>query len=180
MKKLTAVGCVTTLLLMPGIVTAGAESGFYLGGSLGSANLNLSSNDIKIDDDDSAYKIFGGFNFGVVPLVDIAVEGSYVDFGKASSLQIGDNSVGITGWDAFGLAGFKLGPIGLFGKAGFIAWDSESDILQDQLNSSGTDPAYGIGARFQIGSASVRAEYELFDLDIGDIDYYSVGVSWTF
>lgn len=159
---------------------AGAESGFYLGGSLGSANLDFSTVDVNFDDDDTAYKIFAGYNFGIIPLIDIAIEGSYVDFGEASSVQIGDTNVGVTGWDAFGLAGFKLGPIGLFGKVGFIAWDSESDVLQDQLNDSGSDPAYGIGARFQIGSLSVRAEYEWFDIDIADIEYVSVGASWTF
>jgi len=180
MMKLAATGCVAVLLLTPGIALAGAESGFYMGGSLGSANLDISTTDVNIDDDDTAYKIFAGYNFGLIPLIDLAVEGSYVDLGEASSVQIGDSNVGVTGWDVFGLAGFKLGPIGLFGKAGFIDWDSESDIFQDQLDDSGTDPAYGIGARFQIGSASVRAEYEWFELDIGDIEYLSVGASWTF
>ena len=68
----------------------------------------------------------------------------------------------------------------MFGKVGQIWWDSDSDAIQDVLDDSGGDMAYGIGVRFQIGSIALRAEYELFYLDIVDVGYVSVGASWTF
>ena len=81
-----------------------------------------------------------------------------------------------------GLAGLELGPIGVFAKAGFIAWDA--DLSLDGVNQgdeSGTDPAYGVGVRFSLWSAEVRAEYEYFDVgDIDDLTMVSVGVAWTF
>jgi hypothetical protein len=180
MNKSIATGCAAALLLTSGIAAAGAESGLYLGGSLGTTSVDVDTGTVEFDDDDTGYKIFAGYNFGLIPLLDLAVEGSYVDFGEVSSSQIGNADVGITAWDAFGVAGFKLGPIGVFGKVGMIAWESESDAVQEELDDSGSDPAYGIGARFQLGSVSLRAEYEIFDTDAADIDYFSVGAAWTF
>lgn len=165
---------------------AGSESGLYLGGSLGTANYDVagrdpSFGDIKYDDDDTGYKIFAGYNIGLIPFIDLAVEGSYVDFGKALGTVSGqDTQHEVSGFDAFGLAGFKLGPIGLFGKVGVMSWDSDSKVGSNSGSDSGTDPAYGVGARFQIGSIAVRAEYELFDVDTIDIEMLSVGASWTF
>ena len=40
--------------------------------------------------------------------------------------------------------------------------------------------AYGVGIKFQIGSAAVRAEYERFEVEDADIDFISAGVTWTF
>jgi hypothetical protein len=180
MNKSIATGCTAALLLTSGVAAAGAESGLYLGGSLGTTSVDVDTGTVEFDDDDSGYKIFAGYNFGLIPLLDLAIEGSYVDFGEVSSAEIGNADVGITGWDAFGVAGFKLGPIGVFGKVGMIAWESESDAVQDELDDSGSDPAYGIGASFQLGSLAFRAEYELFDTGDADVDYFSVGAAWTF
>ena len=180
MKTFIALFCVLTLLSLPSLATAGAKSGPYLGASLGQASLDFSTNIVDFSDDDTTYKIFAGYNFGIIPLVDLAIEGSYVDFGEASSSKILNEDVGVTGWDVFALAGFKLGPIGLFAKVGAIYWDSKSDVIPNVLDDSGTDMAYGIGARFQIGPISVRAEYEFFDINIVDVGYYSVGAAWTF
>ena len=165
---------------------AGSESGFYVGGSLGTASVDYSENDpdlgeFSIDDDDSAYKVFAGYNFGLVPFLNIAVEGSYIDFGSQEGEinNVPSFSIDSTAWSGFGLVGFDLGPVGLFAKAGMASWDSDFNTPID-TSESGTDPAYGLGAKIQLGSIAVRGEYELFDLDGVDIDYFSVGASFTF
>jgi len=178
LKKITLVVVCVALLSISGVAQAGQESGPYIGGSLGWANIDVSSNDYNFDDDDLGFKIFGGWNFGVIPLLDLAVEGSYVDFGKATSSQIIGADLDTTGWDLFGLAALNLGPVGLFAKVGQIWWDSSSNLIQ--LDDSGNDMAYGVGLRFQIGSLAIRGEYEYFDLDVRDLDMLSAGVSWTF
>jgi opacity protein-like surface antigen len=180
MKKFTVLVCSLFLLLISGVATAEQESGPYIGGSLGQAWLDVSEDDVDFDDDDWGYKIFAGYNFSIITLLDLAVEGSYVDFGEASSAEILDQDVGIIGWDLFGLACLNLGPIGVFGKVGQILWDSDSDAIQDFLDDSGNDMAYGIGVKFQIASFGVRAEYESFDIDIADVGFLSLGVSLTF
>ena len=69
----------------------------------------------------------------------------------------------------------------MFAKAGFIDWSADTRLDGTRLGSDGcTDPAYGIGARFSLFSAEVRAEYEYFDVEDVDLSLVSVGVAWTF
>ncbi len=165
--------CLTgSFLAMPAVVLAGADSGFYIGAGVGDASIKTDN----LDESDSAYKIFGGYNIGFIPLVDFAVEASYVDFGSPSS---GPDNVEVTGLNAFGLAGLSFGPFGVFAKAGMIKWDADFSDGTATTNDSGTDPAYGIGARFAIGPFAVRAEYEVYDLD-ADLDMVSVSGVFTF
>ncbi len=176
MTKMSSIITGVLFLMASNIAWAGSESGLYLGGSVGSSDIEGSYSDggetIKFSDDDSSYKIFGGYNLGLIPLIDLAVEGSYVKFGS--------DDASISGLNAFALAGFKVGPIGLFAKVGTIAWDNDSNALSSALDSSGTDAAYGIGARFQIASVAIRAEYEIYDIDFVEVKMTSVGASWTF
>jgi len=161
-----------SIMAMPSAAVAGADSGFYIGAGVGDASVK----DSDFDESDSAYKLFGGYNIGFIPLVDFAVEASYVDFGKPSTSA---GSVEVTGLNAFGLAGLSFGPFGVFAKAGVISWDSDSTFGTVSGSNSGSDPAYGVGARFAIGSFSVRAEYEAYDLD-SDVDIGMVSVSGVF
>jgi hypothetical protein len=179
MKKLTQLCLMLAASSLSATALAGNDSGLYIGGSVGSADLQYSFNSDKYDDDNTAYKVFGGFNFGIVPLIDVAAELSYIDFGSASS-NIKNASADVTAVTAAGVLGFNLGPVGLFGKAGVADWDSDYKMFDIKDSDSGTDPFYGIGAKLQLGSFAVRAEYEYFDLDRSDIDLYSVGASYTF
>jgi hypothetical protein len=173
-------------ILVP--VGAQAESGPYAGGSVGSVTIQADIPDednlevFEFDENDFAWKAFGGYNFDLA-LLDLAIEGGYVDLGAPGGDIAGTNvELGVDGWDVFGVAGLQLGPIGAFAKAGVISWDLEATI--DGLNSGeddGTDPAYGIGARFNVGSFEIRGEYEMFDLDSADDVYMlSAGLVWTF
>ncbi len=172
----------TLLLALTTAGTASADSGFFAGGSVGSAATELD----EFDEDDFAWKAFGGFNFDLV-VVDLAIEGGYVDFGSPGADIAGlDYDVDLDALSGFGLVGLELGPLGVFAKAGVVSWDAEATI--DGIGSdddSGTDPAYGVGARFSIGSVEIRAEYELFDIDVesadsSDLSMLSAGLVWTF
>jgi hypothetical protein len=64
-----------------------------------------------------------------------------------------------------------------------INWDSKLNArdLDVSVSDDGTDLAYGVGAQFRIWSLSLRAEYEIFDIDgADDVNMLSVGVTWTF
>ena len=175
MKKCTVVVLILAILSITGAAYAGNKTGPFIGGSLGYATTDVSKGAYNFDDNDRGFKVFGGYNFGVIPLLDIAAEGSYVDFGEASS---SGQNVDVSGLDLFGLAALNLGPIGVFGKVGSIWWNRDSNI--GKLDDSGIDMAYGIGARFQIKSFGIRAEYEYFDIDGSNVGMFSAGVSWTF
>lgn len=172
MKLRTLAALLTLGALAAQPALAGEESGFYLGGSVGNAALDTSG-----VDDDTGYKVFGGYNFGLIPLIDLGIEASYLDFG---SQENDFASLSTTGLSAHGLAGLTFGPFGVFAKAGMMDW--ESDLKSDLGNASesGTDPAYGIGVKFQLSSFQLRAEYELIELEDTDLEFYSVGAAYTF
>lgn len=167
---------------------AHADSGAYLGGSIGSSTLQADipdddlGNVFQFDENDFAWKAYGGFNFDL-PLVQLAIEGGYVDLGGPSTSLLAQSlDLSVNGWDAFGVLGFDFGPLGVFGKVGAITWDIKSTINGIEAGTDdGTDPAYGLGARFSLGSLQIRGEYEYFDIDsASDLYMLSVGIVWTF
>lgn len=180
--RMLATGTLLTAALASGSALAGTDSGFYLGAGVGQASVGDISidggPDVSFDGDDTGYKAIVGFNFGWIPLVDLAVEGSYYDFGEPDDRGI---EVDADALAAFGVAGVNLGPIGVFGKVGVVNWDATASGEEGSADDDGTDPAYGIGARFQIGSFQIRAEYELFDIDaVDDADFLSASLLYTF
>lgn len=188
MKRMNKYVLAVAACCMSGAVLAGSDSGFYIGGSVGNAKVDYSDNDpdfgnfdIDFKDDDNAYKVFAGYNFGLVPLLNLGVEAAYIDFGKyEDEIANVKGKVELDAVTLTGLVGFNLGPVGLFGKAGVANWDGDFKSTLGHASESGTDPVYGVGAKLQFGSFAVRAEYEMFDLDKFDVDYYSVGASYTF
>lgn len=164
-------------LSLPLTAHAGAESGIYLGAGLGDTNIKgpLDGNDLEFDS--TGYKLLLGYNFGVIPLIDLAVEGAYVNLGEESK---GDTKFEQTSWNGFGLAGLSFGPIGFFAKAGIAAWDAETRIGGLKTTDSGTDPVYGLGARFQLGSLAARIEYEYYDQsNFDDVSMASISFLYT-
>ena len=183
-------GLSALLLLLPfGIAEAG-EQGFYIGGSVGQATMELPSDpELTFDESDTAWKVLGGYNFDF-GAVDLGVEAAYANLGEPS---IGDSTALLafktTGFTVFGLAGLELGPIDVFGKLGLIAWDSEATIGGTQVpeefqftdSGTGTDVGYGIGARWNFGKFGIRAELEGYDIpDTSNVYMWSLGLTYTF
>lgn len=178
-----AVMLVAALLLMS--AESRADSGFYIGGSVGSAGVEIDAGDpinpVSFDEDDFAWKAILGYTFDL-PILNLGIEGSYVDLGGPSA-DIGGVlfEVDTDGFDVFGVLGVDLGPIGVFAKAGVISWDAEFSVDGVAGSDDGSDPAYGIGAKIGLGSLAFRLEYELFDIeDTEDVSMISAGLVWTF
>jgi len=173
------------VLLLSG--AARADSGPYLGASIGSAtvaaDLDPDFGVGNFDESDFGYKIHGGYLFDLAVL-DLGVEAAYVDLGTPSFSVLGDSvTIDVTGLSLFGLAGIDLGPVGVFAKAGLINWDAALSVrgLGEVASDDGSDPAYGVGARFVLGSLEIRGEYEYFDLDgTDDVYMLSAGLVWRF
>ena len=155
----TSTGVLAAILL--GLLFSSAASakdwGLYFGGSIGSGSVEIS--DINFDEDDFAWKAFGGFTLGSW----LGVEGGYVDINSD-----------FTGFNAVGIAGLPLGPVRVFGKLGGIYWDSDIGASDD-----GFDPALGVGVEFSLFSIALRAEIEYFDA-LDDVYLATVGATWTF
>lgn len=171
----------TILLLMSNLAWSGTDNGFYIGGSIGSTDQEVDTSELSYADAATGKKGYIGFNFGELPLLDIAVEASYVDFGDVSALSIGGTAFSnLTGVNGFGLVGVKLGNFGIFAKTGVISWNSEFDLQGTILENSGNEAMYGAGVKLQLGSLAIRAEYEIVETDTIEIDLYTAGISWTF
>lgn len=156
-----------------------ADSGFYVGGGVGKTAIDINAMDFSSSG--SAWKAFGGYIVDL-PVVDFAVEASYADFGSQSDTIQGEKaSVDATGLSAFGVAGLDFGVIGAFAKVGVVRWDGKSSYLGVSDSNSGTDPAYGVGIRFNVSSIELRGEYERFDIkDVNNMNMVSVSILWRF
>lgn len=185
-RKTTLRALLVALAFLP--FSAMADSGFYIGASYGNAGIDTDFGGIGVgdfDEDDSAIKAFLGYRFDL-PAVFLAVEGSYVDMGEPE-LSVGAASVSIdpTGLNLAGIAGVEAGPMELFAKLGYLAWDADI-VLDDGLGTvisgseDGSDMGYGIGIAFGLGGVQVRGEYEVFEIDDADVDMISIGFSYLF
>lgn len=173
------------MLLLPAM--ASADSGFYLGGSVGGATLEADINDItipglpsSIDEDETAYKLFAGYTFDG-PILNLGIEGGYVNFGQPNIDVLGDLLlVDTDGLNLWGIAALDAGPVEIYGKLGVIAWDVTADYLGLSAKEDGTDVGYGAGVRFDLGAVKLHGEYELYDLDGADLGMLSIGVAYQF
>lgn len=185
-RLIASVTAVAALAVSPAAL---ADSGPFIGASVGSATVSADFQDptdpgfadINFDEDDFAWKVYGGFAFDL-PLLDLGVELAYFDLGSPS-VDIADESLSIdvTGIAAYGLAGLNIGPVGVFLKAGYAQWDAKLALAGLSASDDGSDPAYGAGLRFTLGSVEIRGEYEVVDID-GTDDVYmaSAGLVWRF
>lgn len=166
------------VLLGCGSTAMAADNGIYVGGSLGQANVEIEeAGEIDFEGDDTGFKVIAGIR----PLDWLAVEANYVNFGEAEDDGIEIDADGIS---AFAVGFLAAGPIDLFAKGGLVSWDASvglEGVSGVGGNLDGTDLAYGAGAQFRVWSFSVRAEYEVFDVDdVDDLNMISVGLTFTF
>ncbi len=179
---------VAAALLVSFIVFAPAESeaGGYIGGSIGQSYIELNAGTPAVpadfDEEDFGWKLMAGYNFDFA-VITLGVEADYVDFGAPSGNVLGSQiEVDANGFAGFGTAGFDLGPVGVFAKLGVISWDASFSVDGfDAGSDDGTDPAYGVGVKFGLGSLEIRGEYEIYDIeDSDDVAMLSVGLVWRF
>jgi Outer membrane protein beta-barrel domain len=145
------------LLTLPVLPAVAADNGFYLGGSIGQANLKI--DDVTdgltvtdFDGDDTAFKLIAGIR----PLDWLGVEAAYVNFGEPEDTVFGQNvKADGDGISAFAVGFLPTGPVDLFAKLGLISWDSK---ISGTFDDDGTDLAYGVGAQFRVLGLSIRCE----------------------
>jgi OmpA-OmpF porin, OOP family len=180
-KRIALNGMVLLGVLAGATAVADTQPGFYAGAGLGQATIEI---DGGFDADDTAFKIFGGYNINQ----NFAVELAYFDGGSAEQSVVG-GSVDVS---TDGLIVSALGrvPVGdafsLFGKLGFASYDAQIDGRvgnQVVASESGSDEdlAYGIGGAFNLGpSFELRAEYEAISISDGDFTILSVSGLYKF
>lgn len=177
-------------LALTAAMTAQADvgPGFYAGVGLGTTEVSEESiEDFIADDSDTGFKFFGGYSFNEF----FAIEASYFDFGEASG-TIEDPFFGDIDFDA-GVSGISAAVVGripagdmfsVFGKVGFAQYDVEVEVSIDGESGSDseseTDMVYGGGAALSFGVFELRAEYEVLNVEDGDVNMISVSGLYRF
>lgn len=190
-KRMALNGLALLGLFASTTVLAEIQPGFYAGAGVGKATMELDedADGFGFDADDTAFKVFGGYNINQY----FAVEAAYFDGGKPEETVIslpgvrGTVEVGTTGLIASVLGRVPLGNVfSLYGKLGFASYDAEikgrvnGDVVAEE-DGSDEDVAYGIGGAFNIGSSfELRAEYEAIAISDGDFNVLTVNGLFKF
>jgi len=165
-------------------VLAADDKGVFVGAGFGYLKQDLSISTENFQDNSTAWKAFGGYR----PMKFFSIEGGYIDFGSAKdSVDLGGGpesvSIDTTGWNLDLVGTIPLGDIiEIYGKAGYLWWDSTLNASSASGSTSGSDWIYGAGAKFVIAKkAAIRLEYEKFDLpDTKTLYLISTGLEWRF
>jgi OOP family OmpA-OmpF porin len=194
-------------IIMTSVFSAGAmaqEPGFYVGGSLGYANLDQDEAEMQsiltnagltgtvdIDDEDLGWKFFGGYNFNQY----FGAEIGYVNLGSvdtafnvtAPAAATGSASVDVDGFTASGTLSYPINEqLDVFGKLGVLVWNADGSASVSGVTVSAddddTDVHFGIGGKYHhTENITFRAEWErAFDVGGSDLDLFSVGVQYNF
>jgi OOP family OmpA-OmpF porin len=153
-------GAAATLLSFGALAQkqAPAPTGWYAGGSVGSADLG--------PDDDIALKVFGGYQINPT----FSVEFGYTDLGDVS---VGGATVEANALELVGLARLPLSDkrFSLYGLLG---------IARMEFSDDSTELTIGLGAQFDISAElAVRGQWQRYDTN-QEIDVLSVGFVYKF
>jgi predicted porin len=135
-----------------GAVAQQANTGWYAGASLGNAEAG--------SEDDTAWRISGGYRFGGT----FAAEAAYVNMGDFGG---GDD---VTSLELVGTAHFPLGnQFSLYGLAGISMLEAGDE---DE-----TEMTFGFGGQYDFSrNMGLRVQWQRYDTDPEEIDVLSVGV----
>ena len=146
-----------------------ADSGVYIGGGIGSAELKDSTGNpggVDFKENDTAWKGFVGYNLDALPLLKFAAEIGYRDMGKPSGSFAGAPvEYKAHGLDYAVLGGVGLGPVDLMARFGGMKYKLQKNVGSVRNDYDGTAPVYGVGLWFTLFGVGVRAEYEKIDID---------------
>src|SRR6187402_2107091 len=129
--KLAAALAAVSLATMPAAFAQEQEevSGFYIGGGVGQFNAGIDDVDDvdatvdEWDDDDTAYKLFGGYRLNRF----LAFELDYINLGEPSGAAVPGINVdaAVDGFAPFVVGTIPLGPyFEVYGRAGYYFYDA--------------------------------------------------------
>ena len=154
---------VVTAFCASGALAGGIYGGAGIGNTFYSSEFEDAVDQIKnIDENSTAWKIFGGFKGSRF----LGVEGGYRSFGTVES-TVSDQlfKSETSGWDVEALGRIQIAIIDIFGKAGAMFWSSEVTLLGKTFDESGTDFFWGLGAGVRLGPIGARLEWESVEGD---------------
>jgi len=164
--------------------TAAAADGLYLGIGIGAATVKDDFQTSTFESEDVAYKGFIGWRFNQIPIIDLAVEAAYTNFGKPSQtlgMPAQEVEYDLHGPSLAGLLILPLGPLDLYAKGGVLDWKLDGTVGTTTSSRSGTDGFYGVGVGFYLWKLAFRVEYERYEIkDVDKLDMFSLDMLFQF
>lgn len=171
-------------------------SGPYVGGAFGQFDLNIRHLDDVADaeqtvqhSNSNSWQAFAGYRFGPY----VSLEAAYVDFGNtsdefAATGSNGNYRVRMKGFEPSLLLTLPVGPVELYGKAGYLYYNVDTRINFDgsdpgiQSSHSRTDLVWGGGLQFVVlDHLALRAEYNRIEIsEARNTDALWLGAAWRF
>jgi hypothetical protein len=187
-----ALACLVAMALFP-ITQARADDllGFYVGGAVGQARVDVTAPFSGFRENHSAFKVMVGLR----PISLFGTELAYLDFGHPTRLNgIISTDVTMKGTAAFGIFYLPVPIVDIYAKGGLARLQSTVSTtivcppmayciaIATPRAVSRTNVAFagGVGAQVKVGSFGVRGEYERFNAAGGNPGLFSVGLTWTF
>jgi len=186
-NKLSIVAGVLMLAMLSD--TAIAQSDFYVFGTFGNTNSDISFNaQSRIDGDNDSYALGAGYTVNR----NFSLEAAYQGFDSqnaTTNCPPGFACVGmvlplLTKADLTAISLSAIGSIPLterfdvFGQIGIVSWDVDYKGISSAFNTSGEDLLYGAGLRWAIDDNwKVFVEYEKVELGF---DSAGIGMSFHF
>lgn len=140
-----------------------------------------------VDGKDMGFKLFGGYMLNSYfggELAWLSLRGvNYA--GTFAGAPVTNGEIDVNGFNLSAVLRLPVGPLSVFGKAGWFLWDSEvSDITGGAPfagSFDGTDFSFGVGVSMSFTrNLAVRAEWERFKILNADTDFVSVGLTYRF
>lgn len=182
------IGIIAALLIATPAIAQ--DRGFYAGLSLGQSEAKdtcdgIAGTGITCDSKDSAWKIFGGYQFNR----HFAAELGYTDLGEVNA-RFGAFTETIS-ISAIELVGVGMLPVAdrfsVFGKLGLYRGEVEDDTnFGPSAKEKNTGMTFAFGARYDFGKFGVFGQWQRYaemgggDVGEDDVDVLSIGVLFKF
>lgn len=172
----------TMLALTP--LTAFADSGFYFGGSVGSATLTEDFDGLGIDSDSTPFRLTAGWQVNDF----FSLEGGYHNFGRFEErFETGNGPIDIRlkadGFTLGATGSIPLGDtVGLFGRAGAFFWDGDAEI-NDVTQARPEDSNLYLGGGATVAMTDrlkLVGDWTRYQLEDTESDVISLGFTYRF
>jgi OOP family OmpA-OmpF porin len=161
-KWLAAMLGAAAMTLSAGALAQGMDTGWYVGGSIGQADLDI--------DEDTAWKISGGYQLNR----NFSVELGYTNLGEVS---VGPVEVEATAWEVIGVGKLPVAnQLSVYGLIGIAMVEAEASFMGISASDDSTELTFGVGAQYDFSrNVGLRAQWQRYGAD-EDIDVISLGV----
>jgi OOP family OmpA-OmpF porin len=167
-------------LASAGTIALAADAGqAYFSAFIGNSEVDVEDEGYSASGSDLSFRIGGGYQVHE----NIAIEGYYIDYGKAEDTVEGyDISVETTSIQLQGLVMYPVtSSFDVYGKLGVAFWDAEAcfeTLCDDETDNNGV---YGLGGSFHASdNVTIRAEYEHLEFYDFEVDTIMAGINYAF